>query len=94
MTKEEQTKYFKFYRGEEQCPAEWRGKAEGIIWGAEKVAEENWERIVSGEFDKNYGYEPRPIEETLEDIVVSTAQKFDPWSWEEVAAIYEKATAS
>ena len=94
MNNEERQRYFKFYRGEEQCPAEWRGKAEGIIWGGERVASENWERIISGAYDREYGFAPRPIEETIEDIVISTAQKFDPWDWEEVAAFYEKATKS
>ena len=94
MTAEERKKYFKYYRGEDHCPAEWAGTPEGVIWGGERVVEENWERIVSGAWDKDFGHAPRPVEETIEDIVISTAQKFDPWDWEEVAAFYKKATTS
>lgn len=93
MTNEERKKYFKYYRGEESCPDSWRGKTEGNIWCGERVVEENWERIKSGEWDKSFGYDPRPIEETIEDIIIGVAQKFAPWDWEEVAALYESIKA-
>ena len=91
MTQEERKKYFKFYRGEERCPDEWIDTPKGMIWQAEKNAEHFWENLSSGEWDKELGFEsPRPLEATLEDYVVSTAQKFDPWNWAEVERIYKE----
>lgn len=90
MTQIERKKHFKYYRGEESCPEEWCGKPEGIIWGAEREIEHAWDSISSGEWDKSLGYDtPRPIEESISDFVVSTAQKFDPWDWEKVAEFYK-----
>lgn len=88
MTHEERKKYFKFYRGEEFCPTEWCGEPQGVIWGAERNIEADWEKISSGKWDESYGYAKRPLEETIEDFVVSTAQKFDPFNWAGIAEFY------
>ena len=93
MTNEERKKYFTYYNGEDSYHSEWAGKAEGLIWAGERVVEENWERIKSGEWDKSFGYDPRPIEETIEDIIIGVAQKFSPWDWEEVVTLYESIKA-
>lgn len=92
MTQEERKRYFKYYRGEDRCPEEWRGEPEGIIWSAERLMDDEvfWAQIVSGEWDEGLGWgrEERTLQERITDIVISTAQKFDPWDWKEVAKLY------
>ena len=91
MTQEERVRYFKFYRGEEFCPDEWCGEPQGVIWGAERNMEYHWESISSGDWDRMLGYNPpRPLEESMTDFVVSTAQRFCPFDWWEVERFYRK----
>lgn len=79
MKREEILKLCHFYKGEEDCPQEFKGRNEGKLWFSEKIACEIIEHGYNIAENPRYGFD---------NLVSMHVSKWDPYNYLSVLETY------
>ena len=85
MTPGEMRRYLKYFRGEEDCPYEYRYN--GACWQAEAIIADRWKSLTAN-FVDGVSPEGRCIEQCIIDWVIDVLSRHCPYTCEEEIEMY------